>query len=308
MHGYSGLPVVGRKANVLFLGSPFWCRYLTELLNEHQLLRAYTWKNTLGWITSRNKSVCLVGLGAPDTYKRFLYHLLAYLMQKAGVIRKRVLYWIGSDVMGLKARSRFVAGCLNIAGSSWLAEEVRGNGFCCEERLFPVELAVSDALPLPESKRLQVLCYVPDAHHDLHGSPEVRALVEHFSGVQFTVIGGDGKWWPDSPDNIRFMGWVDDPIGYITGAHIVLRRTAHDSLSAFVREGLVAGRHVIFTYDVPGVIYVKRGDITSLFARMDELNARFAEQRFVHSVLDPEIQCWLTDIDAQLGALSRDYD
>lgn len=308
MHGYSGLPVVGKKANVLFLGSPFWCRYLAGLLNEHQLLRAYTWKNTLRWITSRNKSVCLVGLGAPDTYKRFLYHVSAYLMQRLGIIRKRVLYWIGSDVTRLKPHSRFVAGCSNIAGSSWLAEEVRDHGYVCAERVFPVELPVSGVLPLPQSKTLQVLCYVPDAHHDLHGSSEISALVQHFPGVEFTVIGGDGTWWPNSPGNIRFLGWVDDAVGYLAGAHIVLRRTAHDSLSAFVREGLVAGRHVIFTYDVPGVIFVERGDITSLLARMGELKTRFAEQRLVHSNLDPKIRHWLSDTDAQLRALSRDYD
>jgi hypothetical protein len=299
---------VGKKANVLFLGSPYWCRHLVGLLNEHQFLRAYTWKNTIRWITSRNKSVCLVGLGPPDTYKRFLYHGAAYVMQRLGIIRKRVIYWIGSDVIRLKANSRFVAGCLNIAGSSWLAEEVRDNGYTCEERLFPVELPVSGALPFPESKRLQVLCYVPDEHHYLHGSDEICALVEHFSSVEFTVIGGDGTWWPDSPANIRFLGWVDDPVGYLAGAHVVLRRTAHDSLSAFVREGLVAGRHVIFTYKVPGVIHVERGDITSLLARVDELNTRFAEQRLVQISVDPRIRGWLSDTDAQLEALSRDYD
>jgi len=219
-----------------------------------------------------------------------------------------VIYWIGSDVTRLTPQSRFVAGCSNIAGSSWLAEEVRDHGYACAERLFPVELPISDVLPLPESETLQVLCYVPDAHHDLHGSPEIRVLVEKFPGVEFTVIGGDGTWWPDSPGNIRFLGWVDDPVGCLAGAHVVLRRTAHDSLSAFVREGLVAGRHVIFTYKVPGVIHVERGDITALLSRMDELNTRFAEQRLVQTSVDPKIRGWLSDTDAQLEALSRDYD
>jgi hypothetical protein len=307
MHGYSGLPVVGKKANVLFLGSPYWCRHLVGLLNEHQFLRAYTWKNTLRWITSRNKSVCLVGLGAPDTYKRFLYHVLAYLMQKAGIIRKRVLYWIGSDVTRLKAHSRFVAGCLNIAGSSWLVEEVRENGLACEERLFPVKLPVNDVLPFPNTDQFQVLCYIPDAHHELHGSSEIRILTEYFADVEFTIIGGDGTWWPDSPGNIRFMGWVDDPVAYLAGAHIVLRRTAHDSLSAFVREALVAGRHVIFSYDFPGATYVKRGDIETLQARMSELNDRFKERMSMRNGLDPEVRNWLVDTQSHLRALAEDY-
>jgi hypothetical protein len=308
MHGYSGLPVVGKKANVLFLGSPFWCRHLTGLLNEHQLLRAYTWKNTLRWIVSRNKSVCLVGLGAPDTYKRFLYHVSTYLMQKAGIIKKRLLYWIGSDVTRLKANSRFVASCSNIAGSSWLAEEVRGKGYACEERLFPVKLPVNDVLPFPNSDRLQVLCYVPDAHHDLHGSSEIRFLAEYFVDVDFTIIGGCGGWWPSSPPNVHFLGWVDNLVARFAGAHVVLRRTAHDSLSAFVREALVAGRHVIFTYNFPGATYVERGDIDTLRARMGELNDRFKERMSMRNGLDPEVRNWLMDTQSQLRTLAEDYD
>lgn len=307
MRGYSGLPVVERKASVLFLGSPFWCRHLAGLLNERQFLHACTWKNTIRWIITRNKSVCLVGLGPPDTYKRFIYHGAAYLMQKAGIINKRVIYWIGSDVSRLKAYSRFVAGCSNIAGSSWLADEVRDKGYICEERLFPIELPVTSALPLPDSKKLQVLCYVPDTHHDLHGSSEIRALVEHFSGIEFTVIGGDGTWWPDSPANIQFLGWVDDLVNCLSEAHVILRRTAHDSFSAFVREALIAGRHAIFTYDVPGATYVKRGDIETLCARMDELNYRFNNQTPIKNELDPKVRHWLMDTESQLQALVEDY-
>ena len=155
---------------------------------------------------------------------------------------------------------------------------------------------------------MQVLCYVPDAHHDLHGSSEVRALAELFPGIDFTVIGGSGRWWPDSPDNVHFLGWTNDLVECLGKTHVVLRRTAHDSLSAFVREGLVAGRHVIFTYDIPGVIYVERGDITSLTQRMDELNTRFVEHRLVHNNLDRGVRSWLTDVDSQLRAIAEDYD
>jgi len=299
---------VNSKANVIFLGSPFWCRHLASLLNEHQLLRAYTWEAAASWIVSRQKSVCLVGLGAPDTYKRFFYHFLAYMLHRFRFIRKRVVYWIGSDVTLLTSNARFVAGCINVAGSAWLAEEVRGKGYACEERLFPIKLPVSEMLPLPETEKLQALCYVPDLHHELHGSAEIRALVEQFSDVEFTVIGGTGRWWTNCPDNIRFTGWTDDSAGYMAAAHVVLRRTAHDSFSAFVREGLVAGRYVIFTYEVPGAIYVKHGDMESLRTRMAEINFRFSQKNLTFNELDPEVRAWLMDSGSQLRALAEDYD
>ncbi len=296
------------KANVLYLGSPYWCQYLAGLFNDCQFLHAYTWKNAYRWIISRNKSVCLVGLGAPDTYKRFLYHGMVFLLEEVGIIRKRVIYWIGSDVTRLTGNSRFVAGCLNVAGSSWLANEVCELGYDCQEKLFPVKLPENDEFSFPKTRRLQVLCYIPEAHHELHGSSEIRILAEHFADVDFTVVGGAGRWWPNSPENIRFLGWVDDLADFLAGAHVVLRRTSHDSLSAFVREALVAGRHVIFTYDTPGAIYVKRGDIESLLARMGDLSARLAQRRLAQNDLDPEVRFCLTDTESQLRSLSEVYD
>ena len=299
---------MGRKASVLFLGSTFWCQYLARLLNEHRCLHAFTAREALRWIKATNKSICLVGLGPPDSYKRFLYHLAAYLMQRVGIVRKRVIYWIGSDVLKLTPNARFIEGCVNIAGSSWLAEEVRAKGYQCEERLFPVELPVSDVLPFPDAPRLQVLCYVPDAHHDLHGSSEVRAAAEQFSDVDFVVIGGNGTWWPGHPDNIRFLGWVDDTSRHLAETHVLLRRTSHDSLSAFVREGLIAGRHVIFTYDYPGVTHVERGDTASLLARLEALNSLHAAGELEHCRLEPAVRTSLSNVELQLADLSQVYD
>lgn len=299
---------MGREPNVLFLGSPFWCRYLARLLNEHRCLSAYTWKRLARWIVARDKSICLVGLGAPDSPKRRIYHLAAYLMDRLGLVRKRVVYWIGTDVTRLRPNSRLIAGCENIAGSSWLAREVNAKGYSCDECLFPVDLPISDAMPFPAGERLQVLSYIPDAHHDLHGSAEVRALVENFTDVDFTVIGGKGTWWPDEPGNIRFLGWVDDMTAQLAGAHVLLRRTSHDSLSAFVREGLIAGRQVIFTYDFPGVIHVERGNIDSLLARLKELNRLFKAGNFSHCRLEPAVRKRLLDVSSQLEALAQVYD
>ena len=54
-----------------------------------------------------------------------LFHVFAYALERFGVVRNRIIYWIGSDVSRLYAASRLVKGASNIAGSSWLTEEVR---------------------------------------------------------------------------------------------------------------------------------------------------------------------------------------
>jgi len=298
---------VDDKPNVLFLGSPHWCRYLAALLNEYRCLHGYTRSRMLRWLVLRNRSICLVGLGPPDTYKRLLFHVFAYVLEKLGVIRHRLIYWIGSDVSRLHSGSRFVMGAANIAGSSWLTDEVRSHGYDCEERLFPVELPVTEILPFPDTKRLQVLCYVPEEYHRLHGSAEIREVAERLEDADFTIIGGPGGWWPDCPANVRFLGWVESVGRYLSEAHVLLRRTSHDSLSAFVREGLVSGRQVIFTYDVPGVICVRCGDTETLLARLKELSNLAREGRYSPNVLNPELRSRLVDVRSQLQALAMDY-
>jgi glycosyltransferase involved in cell wall biosynthesis len=295
------------KPNVLFLGSPHWCEYLAALLNKYRYLHAHTQNHALRWLARRNKSICLVGLGPPDTYKRRFLHVVAYVLEKLGIVKHRLIYWIGSDVSRLCSGSRVIAGALNIAGSSWLTVEVRSHGYDCQERLFPVELPVSDKLPFPDTKRLQVLCYVPDEHHSLHGSAEIREVAERLADADFTIIGGSGTWWPDRPDNVKFLGWVKSIDQYLADAHVLLRRTSHDSLSAFVREGLVSGRQVVFTYDVPGVIRIPSGDTETLVERVEELSICAREGRFPHNTLGREQRNRLLDISSQLQALARDY-
>ncbi len=295
------------QPSVLFLGSPYWCAYLADLLNGRKYVRAFTSKNAFAWLFSRRKVICYVGLGPPDTYKRMIYHFPGSALDRCGFIVKRVIYWIGSDVIRLNPGSGLVARCTNVAGSPWLATEIRQKGYECSERLFPVELKSQEELPFPDASRLQVLCYIPDAHHDLHGSSEIRFLAERFKRVDFTVVGGVGSWWPNSPNNVVFKGWVDDLNDYLRNAHVLLRRTAHDSLSAFVREGLATGRQVIFTYDVPGVIYVKRGDLEALSSRLEELDLLLDENRFSGNRLDHNTRSALTDTDSQLAALAEIY-
>lgn len=296
------------RPSVLFVGSRYWCRHLVRLFDKYQFVDGYTWRGAGRWIMCRNKSVCLVGLGPPNTYKRRAYHFFAYVLDRARFIGKRVVYWIGSDVSLLRKRSGLLEGAVHIAGSSWLAEEVRDKGYACEERLFPVELPVQESLPFPGGRRLQVLCYVPDAHHELHGSAEIRWIVEEFVDADFKIIGGIGKWWPDRPDNVEFLGWTDSIVEFLAEAHVLLRRTSHDSLSAFVREGLVAGRPVIFTYDVPGGVHVDSGDKDALMRWMQELSDRVHEGRLRHIKLEPNFRRRLVDTRLQLQELAEVYD
>lgn len=245
-----------------------------------------------------------MGVGAPDTAKRLVYHCAAFLLHRLRIVRSRVLYWIGSDVIRLRPNQTLVSGCRNIAGSAWIAEEVRSKGYACIPRLFPVELRAGRGMPFPAADRLQVLSYIPDVQHELHGSSELMHLAAHSPDVDFRVIGGAGTWCPERPANVQFAGWVSDISVPISESHVLLRRTQHDSFSAFVREGIASGRHVIFTYDVPGVIWVRSGDLNALAAKFGALRERFRRGELGPQHPPAEILELISDVRTQARALA----
>ena len=292
------------RANVLLVGSPHWCRQLKDLLNRYGPVRCHVIGDVFRWMLAPARGICLVGVGAPDTPKRFVYHFAARLLHRLGVVRSRALYWIGSDVMRLRPNDAYVAGCSNIAGSEWIAEEVRGKGYHCVHRLFPVELRCARDVPFRTAGRLQVLAYIPDAQHELHGSSELEQLAARSPDVDFSVIGGTGAWWRDRPANVRFLGWVSDMSVPIGESHVLLRRTRHDSFSAFVREGIASGRHVLFTYDVPGVTWIKSGDTDALAAEIDSLRDRLRRGELKPQRAPDDILEMILDVRSQARALA----
>jgi hypothetical protein len=122
--------------------------------------------------------------------------------------------------------------------------------------------------------------------------------------VDFKVIGGVGTWCRERPANVEFLGWVSDVSVPIGESHVLLRRTRHDSFSAFVREGIASGRHVIFTYDVPGVIWVRSGDTSALAAELGALRDLFGRGELKPRRPPDEVLDRISDVRSQARALA----
>jgi hypothetical protein len=263
------------KPNLLIIGSPYWSNYLICAFNERSSIRAHGLRSFWVWLTKRNKAVCLVGLGPPDNFKRKAFYLLTNFLFVSRIIKLKAIYWIGTDVTRLKQGCNTISGFYNFAGSPWLAQEISDLGYQCSICYFPVRLDLNENYTWPISDQLTVLCYVPDHAHQLHGSNEILYLAKEFPNVQFNVVGGTGCWCKQSFGNLAFLGWCKDVKSRINESHILLRRTTHDSFSAFVREGLAANRYVIFSYEVPGVIHVKSGDFSVLYHEFSKIATAF---------------------------------
>ncbi len=177
------------ESSVLYLGSPYWCRYLRDLLSDYADLRGFTARQFGQWVAMPRRRVCLVGLGPPDTAKRGVYYAATSLLRGLRMSETPVIYWIGSDVLRLKPGSRAVSRCKNLAGSSWLADEVAALGYPCRPCLFPVRLQHLTMSPMPEINRLQVLCYISDKYHSVHGGEELMRVTPLCPGIDFRILG-----------------------------------------------------------------------------------------------------------------------
>ncbi|MBD3782263.1 MAG: hypothetical protein IE926_04790 [Micrococcales bacterium] len=177
-------------------------------------------------------------------------------------------YWIGTDVMNLlldKAADGKTAGwrsphtaAFHLAGSAPLARELAEVGIDAEIVGFPWKTLEAPSL-LPEfPPGLTVLTYVPDARAEFYGGPVIVEAARRLPHVAFRVMGGAGTWCREVPDNVEFLGWVDDPAAAYSCANCVVRMVEHDSIGGTAVEGLLFGRRVLYSQPLEHTVHIER--------------------------------------------------
>ena len=240
-----------RRAAIV--GFPYYASMLARLVNE----RSATWSMThfsaayfdkvRALIESRriDALVCFGGPG-PDAFFR-------EIARRRGV--PVVVIWAGTDVLTatqdpglleIVKQDRNV----NISDGPWLVDELRGLGV--DATYVPVTAidAVAEPKPLPE--RFRVVSVLPEPRRAFYGEKAVYSIAREFPDIRFTVV-GKGARNPVAPSNVEFLGYIDQMPSLLDASSVLLRMPKHDGKSMIVLEALARGRHVIWTYDFPGV-------------------------------------------------------
>jgi hypothetical protein len=185
-----------------------------------------------------------------------------------------ILYWIGTDLMNTMVDARAgrlrqpfraaTAEMRHIAAAPWFVDDLRQVGINASLVLFPVDLPpLSTPHPLPE--RFSALTYIPSGRFTHYGGDMIIDAARQLPDVAFAILGSDGAGLTRSaPNNVRFLGWTDNPDAAYAQASVVVRLVSHDALGATVREGLIHARHVVYTYPVPFTERVAYGDTRGL--------------------------------------------
>ncbi len=203
-----------------------------------------------------------------------------------------VIYWTGTDVLMLqrsvrdgtlpdKARAA-LAGVHHIAGAEHLTAELAECGVEAATVPFPTMALTPPPAAPPMPERFRVLTYLPAGsgpRFAFYGGPQILEAARALPEVEFAVMGANviGAAELDEkglPGNVSLLGRVDDPAIEYARSSAVVRMVEHDAIGGTVCEGLMYGRHVIYTYDVPHTVRVAFGDVDALVGAIGSLHER----------------------------------
>lgn len=254
---------------LLITGSPYWSRYLRNLLVKEGVEARHVSHRGLGRIFSdRSATLLAVGYGTELSPKRILIWVLIIfwwlLHRRRGSV---VLYWIGTDVTRAQAGSKLLRrilewiGAKHICGAPWFVDALRQAGISAQSILFPYDTGPARKLAQsrPGADTLRISTYLTHGGWSNMNGFHILNLGENTPWAKWQVVGMKASDIPDSrqpPSNMDFLGWVSDPLSTLAASHVFVRIVDHDAYSGMVRDAQAMGRTVLYSKSVEGTIDV----------------------------------------------------
>ncbi len=309
---------------VVLLGLPFWSRRLAAILNRRPLeleaeflpLGALASPAGLRKVLAADVLLRLGYRPGAPTWRGRGFDALWSVLRTLNPRAQGVHYWQGTDVLnsledaragrlrpGPMARARRE---LHWTVAPWLDDELAEVGLKSRFIALPVVLeGVQPPASLPAP--FTVLSYIPDNRWDFYDGPTFYRAALALPDLRFEVIGGAGALVERPLPNLTFFGWQADVRPFLERATVAVRLVRHDGVAQSVREALLAGRHVIYSQNLPMVTVVPYQDPERLVAALRDLHRRFeagelqpnlAGQRYVNETfgLDTSLASYLEDL------------
>jgi hypothetical protein len=233
----------------------------------------------------RSERVILIRAGyrvGSSTTRGRLFDAFWSLLRRRIPAAVAVHYWLGTDVLdtleeasvGTLRRDILSAarGDLHLAVAPWLASELATVGLEATFALLPPPVAgPAHVPPLPED--FSVLTYLPAIRFDFYGGPTILEAARRLPTVRFDVVGAPGEAPRTATDNIRWHGWVEDMPQRYADTTVVARIPRHDGFGNTIIEGLLFGRHCLYTEEVPFVHTVSPATPDTVVHVLGELHA-----------------------------------
>ncbi len=260
----------------IIIGFEYFGRQLTRLMSDH----ADHWSLTFRGASYLEKARAVLDLRRADALVCFggpgPDAVLTELARRWGV--PVVVIWAGTDVITAAKDPALLEvlkqdGAVNLSVAPWLVDELGALGV--QATYVPVGAVSAVEQPAPLPARFRVISYLPEPRRAFYGEKAVYTVAAEMPDVQFTIV-GNGESNPVAPRNVEFLGYVGDMAHVIDESVALLRLPEHDGKSMLVLETLARGRHVVWTYDFPGV--ARANSISQAIAQLRRLQAAHARE------------------------------
>jgi len=271
---------MGRRRKIIIVGLPLFAQRLAKQLSEFDSESTYIHLDTYYNNWHKIKALFLIpradliySINGSVTRGR-VFDLA--LKNKVPII----MNWVGTDVLkSLEAyRSgaydqEYISRATHYCEVNWIKRELKEMGieakvvnFASFDRQFELKEADAD--------QLTVLNYIPESRQDFYGINEIIKAAEAFPNIRF-LIAGSSIYERSTPENMKFLGWIDDMDGVYQNVHVCIRFTKHDGLSNFVLEALARGKQVIYNNQFDHCHFVE--NTTDLIDRLVALMTMFEQ-------------------------------
>ena len=242
------------RKRAVVVGFEYYGRYLARLISENSegwslRFRGASYLERLRALIDLRNADALVCFGGPGPNA-----ILAEAARRWKV--PVIVIWAGTDVITASEDPALLEvikqdGFINVSDGPWLVDELHALGIDATYVPVTAVQAVEEPKPLPA--RFRVISYLPEPRRAFYGEKAVYAVAEEMPDVQFTIV-GNGERNAVAPPNVEFLGYERNMPRLIDESVALLRLPKHDGKSMLVLETLARGRHVVWTYDFPGVV------------------------------------------------------
>lgn len=246
---------------ILIGGLPFFSKKLVDSLSEFDKNNTYTYldPNISFWSKIRtvlkflNFDLVYFVWGTVETNK--LTDVALFLKKKV------VMHWIGSDVTiavdyhkDHSIKKRYLENITHLCEVPWIQEELSQIGvYAGIAQIVTFTDKVSDLKQLPE--KFSILSYASKGKEEFYGIDKLIKLANDFPLIEIRIAGIENYFKP-TPENIIFLGWINDMARQYRNCVLYLRLPEHDGLAFSVIEALANGRYVGYSCNFENTIFI----------------------------------------------------
>ena len=273
---------------VIVLGQPYWGSRIATALNGRadDLTAVFVDQQSYPRLLARpprEEHVVIMRAGyriGATTPRGRLFDAYWSALRRAVPAAVACHYWLGTDVLDTVTEAR--AGTLRLAAvapardelhladAPWLVTELAEVGIRAVEVHVPQPYHCP-ATPPPLPSTFRILTYLPGDRLEFYGGDVILEAARRLPDVAFDVVGRLGAKELGPVRNVAWHGWVSGMNSMYARAAVVVRIPRHDGLGAMVVEGLMNGRHVIYTHDLPFVTRLHPVTVPALVAELVRL-------------------------------------